>query len=1641
MVNTTFAPYFDDFDESKNYLKVLFKPRVGVQVRELNQIQTMFQKQVERFGSHIFANGSMVSGGENNFDLSYEYVTLGNIDYSDIAEILLTNTVTITGVTTGVVATVVQQVANNATDPVTVYVKYESSGINGEARFSDSEVVNLAYADTDFTQATVISTGQASVFTIEAGIFYFNGDFIRTDAQRVVLSKYSTTPTSVVGFRLSETIVDWTMDSTLVDVGNKNAIGADRLKKTLSLEVHGLNDVFDRSTFIELAQFENGQQLKKTETSTYSVIADTMARRTYDESGDYTVTAFNIRLREHLDVNDNGGLYPAPEGDESKFVVGVEAGKAYVRGYEVENFATRYVEVQKARATGFLNNTSFSMPVGNYIAVTGINVLPKSNSFQTIQFYSGIPATAGAIPAGTVLGTACVRYTELSSVAGQALIYLFNIRSAAGTSDTSFVANAKSVYAAGAPAFTAKLLATPELVNSVNYGLLYSLPVNNVSTLSPAGASDTTYSIIRQYTANADSAGVVVLSVGANESFAMPTATNGVASFKPNNVDPEVEIPAVTREIASISSLGGVPVGSTLTINFGSSAASLPVTINVEVIKQQAVQKTKTKTVASITKTVASIVNRKAVLDKADVYKIVSITENGVDKTSRYTLRKNITREYYGVSYVELNAGESLPTADLVITFEYFLHGAGSYFSVDSYSTVDYASIPVDESGTSLADMVDFRPRFNDAGTGFTGTGGSVVEVPAPYTLFRCDLYHYLPRVDKIYVDSKGTFGVIQGVPAINPAEPNDPDNTMILYKLIVPAYTKSISDIQSVFINNRRYTMRDIGKLEDRIANIEYYTSLSLLENEANSMQITDPTTGLSRFKNGFVTDGFSDYSVAADTAAEFNCTIGENIMRPALGVDFVNLTLDATYSTGVVQTGSLITLPFTERVFLSQLLASDTMNVNPYAVYKWNGTLTLNPSSDVWYDSSIIEYNNISQTVGNWSGTPPSIVYTMHNGNNTWTTTNGNDYVLAHSRVGSQTITTVNNVVTTSSQTITNQVGTSDIPYMRSREVAFAAKGLMPFSRVYAFFDDVNVTGYCRQGSQAYGAPMFVDGVGVISGTFSIPNTAALRFRTGTKQFTLIDALDNVRETALSYAGAGYTAKGTLNLMSQTVVTTNTISQVTSTKVVPWDPLAQSFFVEKSGGVFVTSIEVFFQSKDAVMPVTIQIRDMEAGVPGKNIVPYSTVALNPNQVNLSDNGTVATKFVMESPVFLGDGSEYCFVIMSNSNNYNAFIATMGRPSLVGNVAITKQPAIGVLFKSQNNSTWSEDQMSDMKFRINTAKFETESVFNAGLVMGLPSKVKLKSNPMKSTASSNVITIELPNHGMFVGTKFNLTGVDVGPGIPIGELNAQQTVFNVIDPDHITFKTTTNANASGAFGGAVVISDKSMAMTSMQPIIENLLFDQTALGWTYRGTTGQSIDGLETPYLQAPQLNITPGANNLLVNPQVIPNANAATLTAPAGIITASLVSFVDNISPVIDMNRAGVIGIVNRINNPAVLAETTPTGGNAYARYLTKVIGLASAANALKLYVDVNQPQGSGFKVFYRTGNTEQEVNDKVWTAMPAISTATSTDPLIFKEFQYAKDSIGMFSFYQFKLVMTSLSSSNVPLVKRLRGIALGT
>ena len=72
------SPYYDDFNESKSFHRILFRPAFAVQARELTQSQTILQNQVEKLGNHFFKDGAMIIPGEIGYDLNYYAVRLEN---------------------------------------------------------------------------------------------------------------------------------------------------------------------------------------------------------------------------------------------------------------------------------------------------------------------------------------------------------------------------------------------------------------------------------------------------------------------------------------------------------------------------------------------------------------------------------------------------------------------------------------------------------------------------------------------------------------------------------------------------------------------------------------------------------------------------------------------------------------------------------------------------------------------------------------------------------------------------------------------------------------------------------------------------------------------------------------------------------------------------------------------------------------------------------------------------------------------------------------------------------------------------------------------------------------------------------------------------------------------------------------------------------------------------------------------------------------------------------------------------------------------------------------------------------------------------------------------------------------------------
>ena len=280
------SPYYDDFAESDNFHRVLFRPAFSVQARELTQMQSILQNQIERFGSHFFKEGTVVVPGQVGMDTTYSFVKV-QTTFTDSGS--TTHTVEnyrtslvgvkLTGATSNVVAKVINTVAATTTDDLTLYVKYEYSGTssgsttkftfdNGESLVSDTAISYVSSGTTYTINASV-----------QKGIFYVRGHFVESAAQTIILDKYTNTPSYRVGFTVTESLSTPEEDTSLLDnaTGSTNyaAKGAHRLKYSLTLVAKVLGTA-DDADFLELMAVSNGVIQSKVRSTDYSVLEETM---------------------------------------------------------------------------------------------------------------------------------------------------------------------------------------------------------------------------------------------------------------------------------------------------------------------------------------------------------------------------------------------------------------------------------------------------------------------------------------------------------------------------------------------------------------------------------------------------------------------------------------------------------------------------------------------------------------------------------------------------------------------------------------------------------------------------------------------------------------------------------------------------------------------------------------------------------------------------------------------------------------------------------------------------------------------------------------------------------------------------------------------------------------------------------------------------------------------------------------------------------------------------------------------------------------------------------------------------------------------------------------------------------------------
>ena len=1389
--NLNQSPYFDDYDQDKQFNRILFKPGFAVQARELTQLQSILQNQIEQFGDNIFKEGSIVKGCTfNNYeDLRYvklfapvtfnpaEYESRVVIEQPGTDDIEVDYVYIMQGSITGLRAQIIKGIkgTNNTASPSTFWIKYiapadpntaytqftalESFTITLEKFKRGTQNFQGAQQTTAFAldSNTKVASGSGNVgkafgISMSPGIIFQKGHFIFAAEQTLIVENYSDVPADKsVGFQITESKINALQDDSLFDNAygskNENAPGADRLKLTPTLIVKTPTEAAEDSDFFSLIRYQNGNAVGLRDVSQYNILGEEMARRTYEESGNYVLEQFPISSDDRV-----------PEGSANNEVFAlVGQGVAYVKGFRVENSGERSIQIDQIQNTELVNNQSIGTQYGHYVDVTGFSGRVDID-WTSVDLQDSSNVKIGEAIAVNVTPTR---------------LYLAGIQLSGSISNLDRVSDGNGYISVGNKLkevtkkpliFDSSILGTFELTDTL-------VPVRQRAQVNhSSGAISLTANPGEDFDCQQDD---ILVIAGNGVQWGVSNLTKSLNNSQMDfTIDSGAQNPVyVYHNRRLIGSVAGVDAYN----------------------KLERTCWIKTNYTGN-----ATPANTQYNLGFPDVFEIVEIKDaSGNDFTNSFKLVPNQKDQFYDLSYIEYIPGRPKPADGLLSVnlkvFELNTSTGEYYFSINSYpNSLDRSDIPVHTSDTGVAynlqDCLDFRPHCNKEsaadynasteGSAPTITNGVGITLPsfstygAPLTpsideSVTTDIEYYLKRIDAIVADSYGEISIIKGKEAARPVPPQIENDKLVIANVTIPTYPALSSKV--AFEKNARdysikikptgvkaYRMKDMHALEQKIDSMAYYISLNQLESDTQNLLITDEN-GLNRFKNGFIVEPFNDLNLADAANPEFRAAVPFN--QKILTPEVKTFPIDLKYKSAT--NGSVF--PSVSNPQVGTLTKDTNVNIitQPYATdfrncvsnfFKYVGEGIISPPYDAAYDTTtnpvnieidlatpFQEFTNIIQRFLPMTDTRiEQIDFERDAGR--------------RGRRGAGTatdqITTVLQDIVVNNNTISAPVGdfVSNFqfePFMASRDIKLYMSGLRPDTDHYFFFDGVDVNAHICKGSPATSVngierlgdkgvtSVRTDANGNLYAVFNIP---AETFYVGDRVLEVVDvnqysSIDSASTSKgfVTYRAYNFSVEKTSLTTSTRApdfdVNTRTTTRNVTRRVRGRDPIAQTFFIKKgmgqgSNSVFLSEVDVFFKRVSSTNGITLQVREVINGYPTNQIVPFSKVHKLPADLTsaASDDASVATTFAFDAPVKLDVEKEYAIVLQPDASdpNYLVFISKVGGTDLTPGVsqgsAIVQDWGDGVLFTSTNNQAWSSYQDEDMKFTLRRANFSAST-------------------------------------------------------------------------------------------------------------------------------------------------------------------------------------------------------------------------------------------------------------------------------------------------------------------------------------------
>ena len=991
--NLNTAPYHDDYDETKQYVRVLFKPARAVQARELTQLQTILQNQIERFGNNVYQNGTIIEGVNPTVDKQVSFVKIN--DQSGISDLTIyasTDDITyvLEGQTSGLRAKVLAGAngfQTDAPDLKTFFLNYlksntpdENTGVEfkqfvgGEllkliqvtnSTGIESDITTVTVALSTSTDGTVNNVGNSLAVSVTDGIIYQNGHFNYVEPQLLIASKYTPNPDNIsIGFNIEETIVDSSLDVSLLDnaqgFNNQNAPGADRLKLQPKLAVY--NTTTRPAEFFSLLRIERGETVFVRGDTQFNSIKQELAKRTFDEAGNYVVDGFDVTTEK--------------DETDGKFYAVIGPGKAYAFGYEVSTVGRQRLEITPSTVTNSKANQSTGADYGAWLTIdvsAGTPILENFNFTSRYNLYAtDYNPSADGNTDGTddnAIGTCSIR--SIDPVGGNKVrIYVYAI-------DKVTASRFNTIGFIGSTEASSKtpVIATSDISNitSANTSAVIfktgRSAMKSVSDLAFTQKEITTYSQEGGFDTTSD------------QTIEINEVTTGNVTKTPviNTTLPGGGVFAVTTTNEYVEA-----TNATLLTGTNNIEATFPTGKNLRNVYYDArVVGTVHDTLEDESVWVSTTFNKidnYGSLGLPNCVKLnkVEYDDGGtwVDITHKFTLVKNAQDGYYGVSYLEMKQGKSMEadvTAIRVNMIALRRTVNGGYLTPNSYAGVTDAAELVkahpgrDGDAYNLLNCYDFRP-YADVTTQYFTAASNAAPVTnqtlqfdpnrAPVsivnrTTITASQEYYLARFDKLAIDKSQSFVLIEGQPADTPGKVST--NTVFgIADIFVPGKDISKQETNAIMVSKnttRNYTMRDIERLEKKVNNTVEILALSMLEQDTKDRFIPD-ANGNNRFKNGILVDQFKDHAVADLGDSDFRSSIhkGRRILAPALEQIPVDLKIDTT--SNVTTFDDVTTISSSERETLLFQENATTFRNLASNFYKYNGDMQLAPQFDGQYD-----------------------------------------------------------------------------------------------------------------------------------------------------------------------------------------------------------------------------------------------------------------------------------------------------------------------------------------------------------------------------------------------------------------------------------------------------------------------------------------------------------------------------------------------------------------------------------------------------------------------------------------------------------------------------------------------------------------